>query len=72
MRGHSRAYQRNVGQASSLALEFGHFLPVSRRETLEFGQLTVMIRATADFVPHFVAHFVAQGLEPRHHGADPA
>jgi hypothetical protein len=31
-----------------------------------------MNRATADFVPHFVAHFVAQGLEPRHHGADPA
>ena len=39
--------------------EFGHFLPVSRSETLEFGHLTVMNRATANSVPHFVAHFVA-------------
>ena len=50
------------------AMEFGHFLPVSRSETLEFGHLAVMNRATADFVPHFVA----QGLDLRHHGADPA
>ena len=30
---------------------------------MEFGHFTGMNGVTADFVPHFVAHFVAQGLE---------
>src|SRR5207244_10616621 len=39
---------------------------------LEFGHLAGKNRATCGLCPHFVVHFVAQGLESSHHGADPA
>jgi hypothetical protein len=34
--------------------------------------LDVLPGQTADFVSHFVIHFVARCLKSRHHGADPA
>jgi len=40
-----------------------HLRDADCKSALEIGHLTVMNRATADFVPHFVAHFVVNSGE---------